>query len=343
VARKGETVRKIVSMLAVAALLAVGGCRRAPATPEQLEAAYAAVEEAWDAAATPEAGLGIARKFLRDHPDTKYTARVVRKAVRVLAEDLERPAEAEAFVREVRSKVNDPANARALAVTHVRTLSALGRGPELARVAAPLAGDAGLDFYDQVGIAEAAIAAGAWETALTFASLAAEIDGEKLAAISPAGRYPTPADLERGVNKRKAWALADKGWAEHNLGRTGEALETFGTAWKLDARQIMGNSETSLPVYWGRALLAAGRPAEAVEVLAPSALYGGESDAREVLEEAWKTLGGQGSFEDYLWGERQRRAIPAPEFTLPDYERRPWQLASLRGAEATLLSFWFPT
>ncbi|MGV8042007.1 MAG: peroxiredoxin family protein [Thermoanaerobaculaceae bacterium] len=335
--------RKLVIVLAAVALLGAWGCKRAPATPEQVEAAYTAAEEAWEATTTPEAKLKIAQEFLGEHPDTKYTARVVREAVGVLADELKKPAEAEAFVREARGKVKDPANLRRLGVAHVEVLSTLKKGTELAQVAAKLAGDVELNFYDQVSIAEAAIGAEAWDTALTFASAAAEIDGEKLKALSPAGRYPTQADLDRGVNKRKAWALADKGWAEFKLGRPEDALRTFQLASTLDSRQVMGNSETSLPVYWGRTLLAAGRAAEAAEVLVASALYGGEKDARAALEEAWKAQGGQGSFDDYLWSERQRRAIQAPDFTLPDYEGKPQQLASLRGAEVTLLSFWFPT
>lgn len=335
--------RKLLIILAVAALLGAWGCKRAPATPEQVEAAYKAAEEASDAASTPEAKLKIAQEFLGKHPDTKYTARVVREAVDLLSEELKKPAEAEALVREARAKVKDPANLRKLGVTHVEVLSRLKNGAELAKVASTLSGNADLTFYDQVGIAEAAIVVEAWDTALTFATEAAGIDGEKLKAISAAGRYPTPADLERAVNKRKAWALADKGWAEFKLGRTEDALKTFQLASTLDSRQIMGNSETSLPVYWGRTLLAAGKAAEAVEVLAASALYGGEKDARAALEEAWKAQGGQGSFDDYLWSERQRRAIPAPDFTLPDYEGKPHQLATLRNGEVTLLAFWFPT
>lgn len=335
--------RKLLIVVAAVALLGAWGCKRAPATPEQVEAAYKAAEEAWDAATAPEAKLKIAREFLGEHPDTKYSARVVREAMDVLSEELKKPAEAEAFVRDARAKVKDPANLRRLGVAHVEVLSTLKKGAELAQVAARLAGEAELNFYDQVSIAEAAIGAEAWDTALTFASEAAKIDGEKLKALSPAGRYPTQADLERAVNKRKAWALADKGWAEVKLGRTEEALATFQLASTLDSRQIMGNSETSLPLYWGRTLLADGKAAEAIEVLAASALYGGEKGVKEALEEAWRAEGGQGSFDDYLWSERLRRAIPAPDFTLPDYEGKPQQLASLRGAEVTLLAFWFPT
>lgn len=335
--------RKLAIVLAAATSLAAWGCSRVPATPEQVEAAYEAAEEASAAASTPEAKLKVLKEFLGKYPDTKYTARVVGKAVDLLSEELERPAEAEVLVREARARVKDPVNLRKLGVTHVEVLSTLKRGDELARVASTLRGAAGLTFYDQVGIAEAAIAAEAWETALAFAAEAAAIDGEKLAAISPAGRYPTAKDLERGVGKRRAWALADKGWAEFKLGRTEDALQTFQLASTLDTRQVMGNSETALPLFWGRALLAAGRPADAVEVLAANALYGGEKDARAALEQAWRAQGGEGSFDEYLWGERRRRAILAPDFTLSDYQGTPRRLASLRGAEVTLLAFWFPT
>ena len=335
--------RKLLISVAAVAVLGTWGCTRAPATPEQVEAAYKVAQEAWDAAPTPETKITIAKEFLAKHPDTKYTVRVVREAMTVLSEELGKPGEAETLVRAVRAKVKDPVTRRRLGVAHVGALATLKNGAQLAQVAATLGADPGLDFYDQVSIAEAAIAVEAWDTALTFATEAAGIDGEKLKAISPAGRYPTPADLERAVNKRKAWALADKGWAEFKLGRTEDALETFEVASTLDSRQIMGNSETSLPVYRGRTLLAAGKAAEAVEVLVASALYGDEKDARAALEQAWRAQGGQGSFDDYLWSERQRRAIPAPDFTLPDYEGTPHRFASLRAAEVTLLTFWFPT
>lgn len=336
-------VRKLLIGVVALALLGAWGCKRAPATQEQVEAAYKAAEEAWEAATTPEAKLKTAREFLARHPDTKYTVRVVREAMDVLSKELGKPAEAEAFVREARERVKDLANLRRLGVAHVELLSTLKKGAELAQVAARLAGDVELNFYDQVSIAEAAISAQAWDTAAKFADAAAAIDGPKLQAISPAGRYPTAADLARGVNKRKAWALADRGWAEFQLGRREEALQTFELASSLDVRQIMGNSETSLPVYWARALLASGRAGEAAQVVAANALYGGDGEAVSVLQEAWQAQGGQGSFEDWVWQERQRRAIPAPDFTLPDYEGTPGSLSSLRGAEATLLAFWFPT
>ena len=96
-----------------------------------------------------------------------------------------------------------------------------------------------MDFYDNVGVAEAAIKAKAWDTAETFATAASGITGEQLRAMSP-GRYPTQEDLDRGLNKRKAWALADLGWAQANLGQIDAALATFENASALDVKQLPG-------------------------------------------------------------------------------------------------------
>lgn len=336
--------KRLPIILCVLALLPILGCSSQPATSEQIEAAYKAAEEALEeSSSTPKAKLKSAKDFLKEHPDTRYTVRVVGRAVGILDEDMGQPAEAEKLVRDTRRKVKDPVNVRRLGVLHVEVLARQKRAAELEKVAASLRDDRELAFFDQVRIAEAAIGVEAWETALQFATAASELTADGLRAQSSAGRYPTEADLQRALRKRQAWAMGVKGWAEAGLGRIEAALATFEKGTALDARQIMGNSETSLPLYHGRTLLRAGRAAEALDVLAANALYGGDKEVLAALDEAWKASSREGDLQEYLWQERVRRAIVAPDFTLPDYEGQPVQLASLGQDRVTLLAFWFPT
>lgn len=336
--------KRLLIVLSVLTLLPVVGCTPKPATSEQIEAAYRAAEEVWEeASSSPKTKLRAARDFLKEHPDTRYTVRVVGRAVELLAEDMGNPAEAEKLVRDARGRVKDPVNARRLGVSHVEALASLKRVGEIEKVAATLRGDNELAFFDQVRIAEAAIGAEAWETALVFATAASELTADKLRAQSSAGRYPTEEDLQRALRKRQAWALGDKGWAEAGMGRIEAALATFEKGAALDARQIMGNSETSLPLYHARTLLKAGRAAEALEVLAPNALYGGDKEALATIEQAWKASGGEGDVQEYLWQERMRRAVVAPDFTLPDYDGQEKRFSNLSKDRVTLLAFWFPT
>lgn len=335
-------VRKIIAMVAVVGLLGVAGCKKPAATAEQVEQAYTAYDEAVEKATTDEGKLELAKGFLDQHPDTKYTGRVVGAALELLTESLKRPGEAEKLVVAARGRVADPKRARDLTIMHIELLAEAGRADELRKVAAPLAGQTDLNFYDKVGIAEAAIKAKAWDVAETFATAAAGITGEELKAMSP-GRYPTQEDLDRAVNKRKAWALADLGWAQANLEKVDLATATFQQASALDVKQLPGNSETSLPVYWARTLLKQGKVAEAIDLLAPNALFGGDKEAREVMEEAWAAQGGKGDLQAHLDELRLSRAVPAPDFTLADYEGTPHTFSTLRNGEVTLLAFWFPT
>lgn len=334
--------RKIMAVVALAGLLGAAGCKKPVATAEQVEQAYTAYGDAVEKALTDQQKLELAKTFLNLHPDTRYTGRVLGEAVELLTEKLKQPEEAEKLVVATRGKVADSKRLRELAIMHVELLAEPGRADDLRRVATPLAGDIDLDFYDKVGIAEAAIKAKAWDLTATFATAASKVTGEQLKAMSP-GRYPTQQDLDRGVNKRKAWALADLGWAQANLGQVDAALATFQQASSLDAKQLPGNSETSLPVYWARTLLKQGKAAEAVELLAPNVLYGGEKEAREVIGEAWTAQGGKGDLQAYLDELRIRKAVPAPDFTLADYDGKPHTFSALRNGEVTLLSFWFPT
>ncbi|HPS78594.1 MAG TPA: hypothetical protein PLS53_10610 [Thermoanaerobaculaceae bacterium] len=334
--------RKITAMVAVVGLLSAAGCKKPVATAEQVEQAYTAYGEAVEKASTDQQKLDLTKSFLDRHPDTRYTGRVLGAAVELLTEKLKQPEAAEKLVVATRGRVADPKRLRELAIMHVELLAEPGRADDLRRVAAPLAGDMDMAFYDEVGVAEAAVKAQAWDTAEAFAMAASGITGEQLKAMSP-GRYPTQQDLDRGVNKRKAWALADLGWAQANLGQVDVALATFQKAGALDAKQLPGNSETSLPVFWARTLLKQGKAAEAVELLAPNALYGGDKEAREVMREAWAAQGGKGDLQAYLDELRIRKAVPAPDFTLADYEGKPHTFSALRNGEVTLLAFWFPT
>ena len=96
-------------------------------------------------------------------------------------------------------------------------------------------------------------------------------------------------------------------------------------------------------MYWARTLLKQGKVAEAVDLLAPNALFGGDKEAMEVMEEAWVAQGAKGDLQAHLDELRVSKAVPAPDFTLADYEGRPHTFSTLRNGEVTLLAFWFPT
>ena len=338
----GGRVRRLNVILAALVVLGASGCARPAATPEQIEEAYTASRNDWDKATTAEAKLEIATNFLQEFPDTKHTDRLVGEAVDLLSDEMKRPADAETLIRTARGRVKDVDTARALAIRHVEILAKLGKSDDLIKVANGLAGDEKMEFFDRMSITEAAIAAKAWATALAFAEQAAAITADQLKAMNPK-RYQTAADLERAVNTRRVWALADAGWAQANLGRVDDALATFAIADRLDSKQLPGNSESQLPVYWSRTLLKVGKAKEAADVVAANALYGGDKDAAALFEEAFKAQGLPGDFAAYVEQSRRRIAPLAPDFTLTDYNGKAHSFAALRAGEVTLLAFWFPT
>ncbi len=106
----------------------------------------------------------------------------------------------------------------------------------------------------------------------------------------------------------------------------------------------VGAADTPLDYYYGKAKLAAGDPAAAMELLATSAIMGSDEDAMAALREAYvATKGSDEGFDEWTWSQRESLAKTVDTFTLADYEGNTHEFQDLADGKVTLLAFWFPT
>lgn len=327
--------------LCCALVVIAGGCK---GRGEDITKAYEAMDAAQEEATTPEAKVEIVKAFLTRFPDSEFTFDAAETVVYHLAEELDRPAEADTLLRDLATKVRDDEARRGLAFERLPLLARLGQADELRAQAESLEHDRALSYAEASTLGDAAVEAGAWDLALTgynraltFTTAEAvknEFDTSKLSEDR----------LRRLTRRRQADALAGKGWALANLARLDEAMGVFAAAREVDEVLYTGNTQSLLGSYRGRTLLAAGRVEDAIAALAPEALFGGDAETWDAFRRAYvATKGDEEAFDAFAWTTRQRLARPATDFTLPDYGGAPQSFAALRGDDVALLNFWFPT
>ena len=149
--------------------------------------------------------------------------------------------------------------------------------------------------------------------------------------------------LRQRVERRRAFALAHRGWAAYNLGDLDASRAAFAEAEPITARNFVGVAATPLDRFRAEAAIARGDLEQAEQLLAADAVMGGSSRALESLRAVFeRRTGSAEGFEQYLESTRQRLARPAADFALADYGGESVSLGS-RSGKVVLLAFWFPT
>jgi len=315
----------------------------ADAATEELSEVDRAAEETWatwEETEDPEVKVGLARDFLERYPDSDHTGDFLGSAVYHFTESLDRPDEAYEMVETTLSKVEDP-DARLetqmqLAVLHSKT----GRLDELSALADTMAEEHSFQFTDHLRLMELATEAGAWNLVIEQAE-----DGMEFASLEAfKAQWPDYSDeyAARAGQRRSAYCMAYKGWAQENLGLHEAALATFSDAADDTTFSLLGVDDTPLHLYWGKTLLLQGEPDEAMGKLSVEALFGSK-EAKEAYAEAWiATHGSEEGLEERLWALRQEHAKPLPQFALPNYEGETFESTEFIG-DVMLIAAWNPT
>lgn len=321
-------------------IVLLSGCQRAAT----VERAWEAAEAATEAATTPDEKVAVLKEFLVRYPDTVHTVEAVESAVYALAQRGGQPAEADAFVVAHLRRIRNPERRRDVAFQRLPLLARLERREELRALAGELSAGRALTYREAMAIGDAATAAGEWELARRTYTDADIYASEEAIRNESAGARMSDDRIARAARRRKAAVLTGLGWAEANLGRMDDALRHFALARQFDLIGFLGTTESKLGIYQGQTLLRAGQVAQALETLAPEAVFGESEEAVNVFREAFLASGGDPSrFDAFLAAERVRLARPAVDFTLPDYQGVPHTFSALRNGEVALLAFWFPT
>ena len=330
-------------MTAALALLLVAGCAQAPPADEASGEAFEQLRERYMEAETAEEKADMAREYLEQHPDTEHSAGVADAYLYHRSHELEQPQEAWDFVASVRDRAEDPEVRFSLGMTLAEYAEEASRTIDLESVVAELAAERELRFTERADVVEAAVDREQWGLAVDQAEAGlAQATPEAYLADYP-DRDFTREEAEQRARHRKAMMLAPLGWAQYQLGRVEEGMDSFRRADAFTETNYVGVPQTPLNVYRGRAELQRGNAERAMELLAVDAVFGDREDARDALRQAWAAArGDEGSFEEWLWSERQRLARRVDDVTLPRYDGQEFSLASLED-KVVLLAFWFPT
>ena len=291
-----------------------------------------------------EEKLPLIQAFMREHPDTEYAGMLAGAIAYYQGDEMEDPEGAYLLLAETLTKNTDPESRYQIGMAMFPLAMETGATMDLGAVAEELAATRELKFGEMIDVADTALAHDQWEVGATYAEAAmGKATAEAFLADYPDDDY-TAEEAADKADRRKAMSLADLGWAQWNLGQTDEAMATFEEAAPLRTVDYVGAADTPLDYYRGRAMLASGDAAAAMELLTAGAIMGSDDDSMAALREAYaEKNGGNDGFDEWMWSQRATLAKPVDGFSLADYESNPQDFSALSDGKVTLLAFWFPT
>jgi len=324
----------------------LGGCaKQTPeSTADPADQAWENLMATYNDLETAQEKTELFEGFLREYPDTGYAGQLAGAVAYYRGEELDDPAGAYAILAETLAENTDPEARYEIGTSMFPLAMKLGEPMDLGAVADELAATRPLTFGEMIDVADMALDHDQWQLAATYAESALDrATPEAFLADYPDDDY-TAEEAAAKADRRKAMSLADLGWALWNMGQEDEAMAAFEGAAPLKTVTYVGAADTPIDLYRGRALLAAGDAAAAMELLAPGAIMGSDEEAMTALREAYVAdRGGEDGFDDWMWSKREDLAREIDTFTLTDYEGNPQDFAALSDGKVTLLAFWFPT
>jgi len=325
------------SGIALVLLAAVPACT----AQDKLEEDIKALSTALGDAESDEQSVQLLKDFLKEHPDTKYTAPVLDAIAYYQGSSLGDREGAAEFIAKHIELLEDQTTIRNSKVVLAGLYGAPKHREKLRELSEQLLEAGGLTYHNFATLIDASFGAEDWELALELVEPAKKTS--TLEAVK--GDYPNATDekAEERSRLRASDLAAYEGWALANTGETAKAIELFERADEGVRRNYFDVPDGMVNVYWGRTLMMKGEAEAALEKLLPSALWAANEDAVEAAREIYLAQGGSPEdFEDYLFEKRLETAKEIDDFTAADYEGRDHSSKDLMG-RVTLLAFWFPT
>ncbi len=336
-------------LIAVGLLVALGllgSCaKEAPVEAvDPVEQAWETMMETYNTLETAQDKAELFEGFLQEFPNTEHAGRLASAVAYYRGEELDDPAGAYAILAETLAQNTDPEARYEIGTSMFPLAVELGETMDLGAVAEELAATRSLTFGEMNDVSDMALEHDQWQLAATYAEAALDRSTpEAFLADYPDDDY-TVEEAAAKADRRKVMSLANLGWALWNMGQPDDAIAAFEGAAPLKTVTYLGAADTPIDLYRGRAALAAGDAAAAMELLAPGAIMGSDDDAIIALEEAYVAdRGSAEGFDDWVWSQRQGLAREIDAFTLTDYEGNPQNFSALSDGNVTLLAFWFPT
>ena len=311
---------------------------------DPVEQAWADFRAAYGEVETTEEKVPLIQAFMAEYPDTEYAGTLAGAVAYYQGGEMDDPAGAYGLLADTLAKNTDPEARYQIGTAMFPLAMEMGKTMDLGAVAEELAATRELSFGEMIDVADLALEHDQWELGSTYAEAAmAKATPEAFLADYPDDDY-TAEEAAAKAERRKAMSLANLGWALFNMGQTDRAMAAFEEAAPFRTTNYLGVTDTAVDLYHGKALLAGGDAARAMDLLAPAAVMGSDDDAMASLEEAYVAVNGSSDgIDEWLWTERQRLAKQVDEFTLTDYEGVNHDFSALSDGKVTLLAFWFPT
>jgi len=331
------SVTKILFLTLLLALLAAVSCSKGEESQVDAAQDFKAAYEKYRMLDNRDVKADLMDEFVNTYPDSEMTGRAVGLVVynRHLVKD--DYAGALSYLNEKLAETVNPALTRSMKLQKIEVLASLDRPDELASLAAELLDSPeGLSGGEKQQVLTSATEAEAWSLAEKISDMLLEDLGET------EDKYSLSS------------VLAKKAHVLHNQDRNGEALKLFEEAGSLAPRNFAGYFEypvMDLEYQWASALLAAGKPEDALEVFDFRGLFVKEETPethnthQALLKELYLESGrDESSFEEYKAERKNSLSRQVPEFSAPDSSSgKQLVFSELKGEKATMLVFWFPT
>jgi hypothetical protein len=330
---------RYVTLLAL--MLAILAAVPVSAQDEELEKAVGSLRTELGDSETDAQSAGILKNFLKEFPDTKYTASVLNAIAYYQGEAGGDHAGALAFVEAHIAKLEEEDHINGSKVVLAGLYDSPEYAGQLRAVVEELGDDADLSFRNYTNLIFSSFGAEQWDLALELLEPAVKT------ASSEAVREDYPDASDEIVEERSASRMLDlgvyRGWALANTGGQDKALKLFESAAKRSEVDYFGVPEGMVNVYWGKTLVMKGESEAALDKLLPMALWAGSESAKDAVMELFEKGGGcEEDFDHYMLEQRVKHARSMDSFAAKDYEAVTHQSKDLMG-KVTLVAFWFPT
>jgi hypothetical protein len=311
------------------------------AQDEELEKAVGELRVALGDSESDAASVDILKGFLKEFPETKYTAPVLNAIAYYQGEAGEDHDGALAFVEGHIATLAEQDHIKASKIVVAGMYDKPEHQDKLRAVVAELNGMGDLRFRDYTSLVFSAFGAEQWDLAHELIEPARSLS--TVEAVK--GQYPEAED--ETIEERSADRMLDldvyKGWASANTGDHNAALELFKSADGRAKRDYFNTPEGMLNVYWGKTLMMTGDSKGALDKLLPMALWTESKTAEEAVMELFEKDGGcLDDFDHYLYENRVKHARIMDDFAAVDYKDTRHESKDLMG-KVTLVAFWFPT
>jgi hypothetical protein len=319
------------------------GCSR-PEPTDPADAAFGELREALYAADTRSEVVQLAEGFIGDFPNSRYTGLLAQDIAAYHGKEMGNHDHVYQVLHGALQVIQDPEVRFEVSLALLPSARAVGQPLDAEQIVADLAAERELKFTDHLTVMVAAEEAEEWPMAEKHADAALAFATEEAYRAEYPDLEMEDDEVAERANRRRATSLAYKGWALFRQGWTEDGIAALDEAEEITDADYLGVATTPLDLFRGRALLAQGEFEQALEMLAPDAIFGfSQTTTVALLREAYAAHNGGGDgFEEYLWATRTRLAKHVDDFTLPDYDDTAHTLSD-RNGRVVLLAFWFPT